>query len=278
WAPPLAALNIIAERWRTQLGIDAVVETYEGPVVISKTNNGDYEITYGGHIAVWYNPAWPWQGFAVWMDSRLPKTAGSGPVTYYENPDVLSILDQAAKATTKEERIALFRQLQEIWLRDLPALPLMQRFDLYHYGEKYWVGWPNKYRVERFGAWYATDIHTGFVFTLFQLIPAKDLPSYEPHKHPPRIPELIKPEYRLTPARFFELYESVFISPTPTETPATPTIIITRTITLPQTITITTTIPQEGAVDWTSDWTSTIIVAAISVVIGVAIGYFIKRK
>lgn len=275
WAPPLAALNIISEHWRTQLGIDAVVETFEGPTVTSKTNAGDYELTYGGHIAVWYSPAWPWQGFAVWMDSRLPKTAGSGPVTYYENAEVLPILDQAAKATTKEERTQLFRQLQEIWLRDLPALPLMLRFDLYHYGEKYWIGWPNKYRVENFGAWYATDIHTGFVFTLLQLIPAKDVPTFTPHKHPPRIPELLKPEYRLTASKFFEMYESVFVTPPPNET-TTPisTVTITRTVTQQQTITVTSTPPQEKIVDWTT----TAIVAIITIVVGVALGYFIKRK
>ena len=40
--------------------------------------------------------------------------------------------------------VELFRAAMDIWLRELPAIPLVQWYHRIPHNETYWVGWPSE--------------------------------------------------------------------------------------------------------------------------------------
>ena len=46
-------------------------------------------------------------------------------------------------ATDAPEMARLFRQAMEIWLRELPSIPLVQWYHRIPHNETYWTNWPN---------------------------------------------------------------------------------------------------------------------------------------
>jgi peptide/nickel transport system substrate-binding protein len=62
----------------------------------------------------------------------------------YQNPEFDAIVDQmlALPPDAEAELIPLFQQAMEIWLRDLPVIPLVQAPALVPFNSTYWQGWP----------------------------------------------------------------------------------------------------------------------------------------
>ncbi|MDH5702998.1 MAG: hypothetical protein OEY99_02185, partial [Aigarchaeota archaeon] len=56
------------------------------------------------------------------------------------------------KETDPDKLQDIYRQLQEMELKDLPAIPLFYGATWYEYSDEYWVGWPK----EEFDPWFAT--------------------------------------------------------------------------------------------------------------------------
>jgi len=61
----------------------------------------------------------------------------------YKNPEYDAVLDKLA-TTPKEDpkSVELFRKAMEIWLHDLPAIPITQAKKLVPFDTHYWIGWP----------------------------------------------------------------------------------------------------------------------------------------
>jgi peptide/nickel transport system substrate-binding protein len=62
----------------------------------------------------------------------------------YQNPEFDAIVDQmlALPPDAEAELIPLFQQAMEIWLPDLPVIPLVQAPALVPFNSTYWQGWP----------------------------------------------------------------------------------------------------------------------------------------
>jgi peptide/nickel transport system substrate-binding protein len=296
WVPTIGSAQVWADYLRETLGIDARVETKDFSVVWSNVCNGEYE-------AAWWvmntgrSPSTPWINFDVLMDSRLPTCPGQGPIFRYKNPEVIPILDEIGRTWDESKRMELFRKLQEIWLRDLPSLIVGTGVHWYQYYNGYWVGWPNRERVEKEGAWYATNWEPAFLFVIFEIKSAKEVP---PGQLPP-VPEFLKPHNRIPAAEFFEELGKLVLTTSPTTTVTTPpattapppttamTTTVTTTVVVPTTIlstvvstvssvltatlTATTTVTQR-----VTEWATTIAIAIALLIIGFAIGWIIKRK
>lgn len=64
---------------------------------------------------------------ARFLSTAIPKKAGSGSnVSQYENPQVDALLSKASKATQRDERAAIYREVQSVIMADLPMLPIFQ--------------------------------------------------------------------------------------------------------------------------------------------------------
>ncbi|MEM4053551.1 MAG: ABC transporter substrate-binding protein, partial [Ignisphaera sp.] len=210
WVPTIGSAQIWADYLRETLGIDVTVVTKDYTVVFNDVVEGNFD-------AVWWfmnsaiTPASPWINFASTMDPRLPPTVVSAARARYNNTAVIPILEEIARTWEESRRVELYRKLQEIWYQDLPMLALGQGIHWYEYQEIYWVGWPNKERIEKYGAFYATNWEPGFVFVLFQIKPAtKAKPDTD------TVPEFLKPHNRIPAMKFFEDLEKIALKPTPT--------------------------------------------------------------
>lgn len=62
----------------------------------------------------------------------------------YKNPDLDAIVNQMLATAPDDDAkmIPLFKQAMEIWLRDLPVIPLVQAPALVPFNSTYWTGWP----------------------------------------------------------------------------------------------------------------------------------------
>ncbi|MEM1611530.1 MAG: ABC transporter substrate-binding protein, partial [Sulfolobales archaeon] len=289
WVPVIGSALQFAEYLKENLGIDVSVEQKDFTVVYSSVQKGDFDAVWWMH-STRIGPSSPWINFDVAMDSRLSRNPWSGPISGYSNPEVNQILDELGRTWDDAKRMELYRKLQEIWLRDLPMLILGQDPHWYEYSEDYWVGWPNKERIERYGSFYATNWDPGFLFVLFEIKPASQVP---PGQVPP-VPDFLKPENRIPAATFFNKIQQVAMAPTatqPQQVTQTATQVQTVAVTSIVTITEAKTITQQNWATVTAgvtittttsyqtvDWNTTIGVSLALLVVGLSIGYLLRAR
>jgi len=145
WSDWCMMCDMLAVNLR-KIGIDAITEFPESATWVDRMFRGEFDI-----IISW-DGGWgfdhPWNTFRFVMDPRLTGPVGevypSGNWERYMNWEVIPLIDAAAKETDPEKLKSIYSKLQEIALRDLPAIPLFYGAGWYNYREDYWVGWPNE--------------------------------------------------------------------------------------------------------------------------------------
>ena len=61
----------------------------------------------------------------------------------WRNDEFDALVDRLGQQTTGSAQMsALFREAMDIWLRELPSIPLVQWYHRVPYNETYWTGWP----------------------------------------------------------------------------------------------------------------------------------------
>ncbi len=164
WTDWNQALEIVAANGQA-IGIDIQTDFPEFPVANQNMANGTFD------LALWYvagvGPSSPWQRFRDVMDNRGVPPAGETAFwgyNRYNNPKVGELLDQAASADEAGQK-EIFKQLDEIFMTDVPAIPLMYRpLEFYQYNESNWTGFPNAENPV------AAPMHTGAgIRTLFAI-------------------------------------------------------------------------------------------------------------
>jgi peptide/nickel transport system substrate-binding protein len=131
-----------------EIGIGVDPEFPDFSIWWSRLEESDWDFVIGWSGAnVGYSH--PWNGFRWLMDNRLSHPAANWE--NYDNPDVISMIDAIPKESDAEVLKDIYTQLQEIWLTDLPGIPLFYGAVWYEYSEANWVGWPN----EENGFWFA---------------------------------------------------------------------------------------------------------------------------
>ncbi|HEX6972021.1 MAG TPA: ABC transporter substrate-binding protein [Limnochordia bacterium] len=144
WTDWMTALEVVAQSARA-VGIDIRTEYPEQPIWNDHRNTGRFDLLLNTP-AGGYTPAHPWLRFRDVMDIRgVPPL---GEIAYwnfnrYSNPRVGELLDEAA-ATTDEERLkAIYQELDSIFRRDIPVIPLMYRpWEFYTFNATNWTGFP----------------------------------------------------------------------------------------------------------------------------------------
>lgn len=142
WSDWNQALEIVASSAQA-VGIDIRTNFPEQSVWQTAWQNGDFELTMGWASGA--SAAGPWPRFRDVMDIRgVPERGQTAFWNYgrYDNPEVAELLDQAAAASS-EEQGQFFRQLDTIFRRDIPVIPLMYRPEqFYTFNGAVWQGFP----------------------------------------------------------------------------------------------------------------------------------------
>jgi oligopeptide transport system substrate-binding protein len=103
--------------WQQNLGVQIIVETViEIETWMDGLRNNDYQLFTSGWVADYADP----QNFL----EILFQTGSSENSFGYSNPEVDSALAEAAAETNEATRIQMYRDIEQMILDDLPAIPL----------------------------------------------------------------------------------------------------------------------------------------------------------
>ena len=104
--------------------------------------------------------------------SRFALPTGT-PTTYFwrwANDDFDAIVDRMGQIAPDDPRLEeLFHDAMEIWLRELPAIPLMQWYHRIPHNETYWTNWPSADNPYINGAYW----HRTWLLVLLGLVPTQ---------------------------------------------------------------------------------------------------------
>jgi ABC-type transport system substrate-binding protein len=102
----------------------------------------------------------------IYRTLRIYTAGDAGNYPQYSNPEYDAIVEEMASATGDEEIRALERSAMEIWLTDLPEVPLLQFYNRTGNNGHYWTNWPSTVTDPYMNG---IQMHTGFPYTMLQL-------------------------------------------------------------------------------------------------------------
>ena len=143
WTDWQTAINIVVQSAK-EAGFDLKEDYPDAPVVTSKIQNGDFDLN------LWYiagqSPATPWQRFRDMLDSRgVPDMGKTAFWNYgrFSDPAAADLLDKAAATTDQATAKTYYDQLDAIFMKGIPGIPLMYRpYEFYEFNQTAWTGFP----------------------------------------------------------------------------------------------------------------------------------------
>jgi len=146
WTDWMTSLEVVAESAKA-VGIEIRTQYPDAPVWVDHRNSGNFDLLMNTP-AGGYTPAHPWLRFSEVMEGRRVPPIGQRAYwnfNRYSNNRVSSLLDAAAKTTDEVQLTRIYRELNQIFMKDIPIIPLEYRpWEFYEYNEKYWTGFPNE--------------------------------------------------------------------------------------------------------------------------------------
>ena len=243
-----------------EIGIDCTTEFPDFSVWWARLSEKNWDFVIGWADA---SPSYahPWNAFRSTMDSRLSHPAGNWE--NYVNLDAEPLIDAIPKESDAEKLKDIYSQLQEMWLRDIPGVPVFYGATWYEYSEEYWVGWPN----EENGFWFSNFwTWPDNMPCLFTVVPKGEIPR--------------QPEW-VTKTKFStsKILEDLAKAPVHGFVTVTKTVATTVTSTVMSTVreTVTETTTSEVSVP-TMDVTSVAGAGVVALVVGVVVGWLVGSR
>jgi len=168
WTDWQTGINIVVQSAKA-VGFDLQEDYPDWPVVRSKMQNGDFDITLITYMGV--GPASPWQRFRDAMDIRGVPEMGKTAFWNYNRftaPGVAELLDKAGQAADPTTVKDIYAQLDKIFMENVPTIPIMYRpLEFYEFNQSVWTGFPTSENP------YAPPQFTGAGIRWFYQIKAK---------------------------------------------------------------------------------------------------------
>lgn len=173
-----AAADMIAQNLN-DIGIDCVSQYPDFTVWYGQLVMGSFDMSLMWGAGVIGDP---WSNFRTFLDPRITAPVGSpapqGNYERYMNWSATPLIDAASKTANVATKKGYYSQLQEMVMRDLPVIPIVNIPVWYEYSEDYWVGWSNSQNNWWFSSFWDT---AGVCFGLpnfFQLVPKGQTVTY----------------------------------------------------------------------------------------------------
>ena len=143
WTDWQTAINIVVQNAKAT-GFDLTEDYPEAGVVTNKIQSGDFDLN------LWYiagqSPATPWQRFRDMLDNRGVPANGQNAFwdfNRFSEPEALPLLDKAAATSNPAEAKQYYTQLDALFMKDIPGIPLMYRpNEFYEFNTSVWTGFP----------------------------------------------------------------------------------------------------------------------------------------
>jgi peptide/nickel transport system substrate-binding protein len=267
WTDWMAMCEIIAQNLR-KIGIEVTTEFPDFSVWWQRSIDKQLDLNLGWSAGVGYSH--PWNVFRFVMDPRLSMPAGNW--ANYKNPEVIQLIDAIPKETDPAKLQEYYSKLQEIFLRDLPGVPLFYGAVWYEYSTQYWVGWPAEENQRWFDTMWSWPTNLPI---WFYIAPKGQDPTY-----PAWIEKLKFPTSKI----FEDLAKVIAAPPTPPPpSPGVTTVTVEKIVTQVQTRTEVQTVhhTQLATVTRTetvTDVTLAGVAAIVALIVGVVAGLAVGRR
>ncbi|MEM0030804.1 MAG: ABC transporter substrate-binding protein [Desulfurococcaceae archaeon] len=139
WTDWMIAADLIAGDLR-EIGINAQASPIDYGAYWGYLSSGTYTALLGWTSAPTFSH--PWDTYRYLLDPRITPPAGNWG--WYNNTEIIELIDESSKAFSFEERMKYFSLIQEIIYREIPAIPLVYTVQWYEYSTLYWTGWPSE--------------------------------------------------------------------------------------------------------------------------------------
>lgn len=142
WSDWQSALRIVIDNAKA-IGIELRSQFPESPQVTQAVQSGSFDLAVWGVSGV--SAASPWLRFRDVLDDRgVPKVGKTAFYNYgrFHDDAVAGLLDKAAAATGKQLS-GYYTQLDTIFMKNAPMIPLMYRpLEFYEFSTSTWTGFP----------------------------------------------------------------------------------------------------------------------------------------
>jgi peptide/nickel transport system substrate-binding protein len=146
WTDWEDAIKVVVESFR-QLGIDAAPSFVEYPVWDKNVKQGTFDLIMKTQTADLF-PSTPWKRFEQVMSSTGNKPLGEDVFSNfgrYKNARADQLLNTIPRLTEETKSLEAYRELNQIFMKEIPVLPLMYRpTQFYQFSTKHWNNFPTQ--------------------------------------------------------------------------------------------------------------------------------------
>ncbi len=137
----IQAGEIIANQLKP-LGIKVVIDKGDWTnFFMAKLNSGDFDLAL--HWAGTFKPD-PYSVYYNLMYYNNETDKGGANFGNYHNERVNELLQKLAATPNEDEQVQYLKELTQIWLEDVPAVPVYTGTVFYEANTEYWTNWPNE--------------------------------------------------------------------------------------------------------------------------------------
>lgn len=150
WSDWIGACNIIVENFK-EVGINAGVQTppfhADGKDFWKDIHAADFDLAISNFNSFASNTTWT---MLDWLFKPVDKlnTSGNylGNYGRYDNDEVFSLVDQLNRTpqSNTDQNRKIIERISEIYLDDMPSIPLWYNGMWFQASEAHWVNWPNE--------------------------------------------------------------------------------------------------------------------------------------
>ena len=141
WTDYVTGISLIADSVKA-IGVTAKTDTPDADTWTENIESGDFDAalhwTDGGST--------PYDYFSDQMDGRWVADAADGKVKYnfgrFQNADASAALAEYASTSDDAARAAALEKMQQIFVDQVPTIPMAARPDIAQYNTRNYVGWP----------------------------------------------------------------------------------------------------------------------------------------
>lgn len=120
YIPDGRALAEVLQSELRNVGIETKIVTYDWGTYLEKTKNGEHDMAMLGWSADLGDP----DNFFYFLLSKSSAEKPAGNIAFYRSDAMQNVLEQARSISDKEKRVALYKQAQQIFHKDVPWVPL----------------------------------------------------------------------------------------------------------------------------------------------------------
>jgi len=129
-------------------GIKASVKWLEYPPFNDARELGNFDITSHWWCGNWQEPLYTYASYLVEQLKPVNERATAGNWPRVNDPELDKLVKQMEGMSPDDPKIMdVYKQAFRVWMKNLPAVPVIQTTFVMPFNTKYWKGWPDEKNI-----------------------------------------------------------------------------------------------------------------------------------